>query len=55
MSEPVAVVWALSALALGEITVLAAFALITLLFTIICVPLMFFARSLYKVILGWHI
>lgn len=55
MSEPVGVVWALAALALGEITVFAAFALITLLFTIICVPLMFFLKALYTVILGWRI
>lgn len=55
MIEPSGPIWALSALALGELTVLAAFALITFLFTLISYPLMFFLKALYKVILGWHI
>lgn len=49
------VVWALSALALGMLTVLAAFAVITFMFTLVAWPLMFFLKSLYNVILGWKI
>lgn len=49
------VVWALSGLALGEMTVLAAFAAITLVFVIMSIPLIFFLKALYKVILGWRI
>ncbi len=49
------VVWSLSALALGMLTVLGSFAVITLIFTIVCWPLMFFFKAVYKVILGWRI
>lgn len=48
-------VWALSALALGEITVLAAFGLITFMLMLVSWPLMFFLKALHKVILGWDI
>jgi hypothetical protein len=53
--EPNGVIWALSALALGELTVFAAFALITFIFTLVIWPLMFFLKALYTVILGWRI
>ena len=49
------VVWALSALTLGELTVLGAFAVITFMFMIVSVPLVFFIKALHKVILGWDI
>ncbi len=49
------VVWALSALALSELYALACFAVITLVFTIIAVPLMFFLKAIYKVILGYNL
>lgn len=49
------VIWALSAIALSEIFALGAFILITIMFTIIAWPLMFFLKSLYTVILGYKI
>lgn len=46
-------VWALAALALGEITVLAAFGLVTFVLMIVTWPLLFFLKSIYNLILGY--
>lgn len=48
-----ATVWALSALALGEMTVIMAFGVVTFIFMFIAWPLMYFLKALYRVFLGY--